>query len=293
MDVTSSKKTSHYFLVVSLVFLMAAFFPIKTNERHTNKQDLETILEKTAATCEKLMNYSLHFICEEDIQEEIFGMSLNDASIRGLFRRNETSIKRRLLQRNGYIYDYQLIRKNGKISEQRTLIEENGEEKEEKNAPIKTHIFTHRHVIFGPVGLLGKKAQENHQYKMVKETSWQGNQVFIVEASPKPNAEEEGLFGKIWIKKDDYSILRIEWNQESMGNYQNVLETARQLRAKPLITFSSDYGYEKNSIRFPSSYSVREEYLLKNGRKILRSLTTVDYKNYKFFVVETDVNFRH
>lgn len=258
----------------------AALYAVSPSE--TDKQyDLSSILQNTAAYCEKLMNQSLHFICEEHIKERSHRVS----TYVFLSYRTAPTV-------NKYVYDYQLIRKNGRISESRTLIEENGKKKKEKNAPLKTHFFTHRYVVFGPVGLLSKKAQSKHQYQIDKETTWKGHKVIIIKASPRPEISNEGLFGKVWVNKKDHTVLKIEWNQQSMGNYQKIVETAEHFKAEPRITFTSEYEFEKNGIRFPSKYSVKEEYIRHRGGNILSSLTTVEYKNYKFFVVETDVRFR-
>jgi hypothetical protein len=56
----------------------------------------------------------------------------------------------------------------------------------------------------------------------------------------------------------------------------------------PRIVLTSDYGIEKNGIRFPSRYTVQETYA-RGVRRFQRSETTVVYDQYKFFTVETIV----
>ena len=103
------------------------------------------------------------------------------------------------------------------------------------------------------------------------------------------------------------SILKIDWNPKSLGNFFNVLVLAKKFRAKPIITFSSEYGLEQKGIRFPSRYSIKEEYILNNNRLIevlfpkgLRKInrftmseTDVSYENYKFFTVEYEVKYEN
>lgn len=259
---------------------------------------LDEILKKTGKYCKRLLDSSLYFVCAEEIKERI------DYSRDALPRDQE----KRLLQpiagpnfgtksvisgvkTNKFVYDYQLIRKNNIIEETRTLLEENGQKKNEKNTPLKTEIFDHKFVVAGPVGLLSEYWQKRHDYRIIKEDESNGKKTLVVEALPKTPFEVRHLSGKIWIKKDDFSILRIEWNQKSVENFEKIEKLARNLNSTPRITQVSEYGIEKNGIRFPSRYSVREEYINRRGKSFLRSETIVIYKDYKFFTVETGVNF--
>ncbi|NOR53563.1 MAG: hypothetical protein GQ536_05705 [Candidatus Aminicenantes bacterium] len=93
------------------------------------------------------------------------------------------------------------------------------------------------------------------------------------------------------MKKSDFSILKTEWNQQSIENYDKIEELAKKLKAKPLITLVSEYAFEKKGIRFPSKYSIKEVYILRRGSRFLRSRKTVIYKDYQFFTVETDIKY--
>jgi hypothetical protein len=70
-----------------------------------------------------------------------------------------------------------------------------------------------------------------------------------------------------------------------MGNYAAIEEFAKASRAQPRIRFSSEYGFEKNGLRFPSVYGVIEAYRT-SGRTVTLSRTSVVYKDYKFFEVK-------
>lgn len=141
----------------------------------------------------------------------------------------------------------------------------------------------------GPIGLLSEFWQQYHDYKIVKEERFKGEKVVVIEAVPKYGLKLNQLFGKIWVGKSDFSILKIEWNQQAIENYEKIEELAKKLKAKPLITLVSEYAFEKKGIRFPSSYSIKEVYIVRGRRRFLRSRKTVIYKNYKFFTVETEV----
>jgi len=245
--------------------------------------DLSLILEKTAEYCSKLENASLDFVCNEEIKERLYYSRSADAIYLG----------GRFYKENKYLYDYQLIRKRGEMLEKRVLLEENGKKKLEAEAELKTKQFEHKYVIFGPIGLLSSENQPHLSYQIEKAAKLDGEKVIIIDAKPKGLQDGNRLYGKVWLREKDFSILKIEWDQSSMGNIKGIMEVAEKLKARPQITFISEYGYEKNGIRFPSRYSVIEEYIVAKGRRnrMKCSQTVVTYKNYKFFIVETRVKY--
>ncbi len=259
-------------LTILLIFIAAFLVPsvLSESDEKSGEVDLPRILKKTAAYCKRLNEIALHFICNEQIKERFY--------------------MGRFFEQNTYVYDYQLIRKAMAIEERRVLIEENGQEKREEYAELKTQRFQHEYVIFGPIGLLSKSRQQLHDYVFKKTEKHKGNKCYVIEVVPKPQTKTGGLFGKAWVRQNDCSIMKIEWNQLSMENIKGIEENARRLGAKPKITFVSEYAFEKNGIRFPSRYTVKEEYIRSNRVKI--SETIVVYKNYKFFIVETEVKIK-
>lgn len=104
-------------------------------------------------------------------------------------------------------------------------------------------------------------------------------------------AEASSLFGKAWVRERDGAVLKIEWEPGSMRNYAAIEEFAKASRAQPRIRFSSEYGFEKNGLRFPSVYGVIEAYRT-SGRTVTHSRTSVVYKDYKFFEVKVRTEVR-
>ncbi len=277
-------------LVIFLTFLSAQFFSQTDNPKMGDQEELELILKKCEEYCERLNNVSLYFVCKEEIKEKIY-------YFRSISGREVPGIPGRLghppTEENMYIYDYQLIRKGNSTNEQRILIEENGQEKNDLDAQLKTKRFQHKFIVFGPIGLLGQKQQKNYDYKILKNVNYKKEKAVILEASPKFPQEDDSLYGKIWIRKKDFAILKIEWEQESLENFEAIEKLADELEATPLITFISEFGFEKNKIRFPNKYSVVESYLPRFGveKRFIWSQTTVIYDDYKFFIVETGVKY--
>lgn len=283
-------------LKLSILFLLLLVFTIsihhlKAYPQALNQGKLKEILTECGDYCEKLSHLVLYFVCREEITERI---NLSQPKALGEFSLQDPKKIRKSTQfpgmdRNVYIYDYQVIRRKNEIKEQRILLEENGQEKNEQNAPLKTKRFKHVYMVFGPIGLLSEDNQQIYDYRIIKQTNLDGEEVFVIEATPESDVESEKLFGKIWIKKSDYSILKIEWNQTSLGNYKEIEKIASNLNAIPQITLMTEFDFENNKIRFPSKFSLEEEYIRKEGGRYKKSELIVCYKDYKFFTVETEV----
>ena len=76
-----------------------------------------------------------------------------------------------------------------------------------------------------------------------------------------------------------------------MVNYAQMLASAGE-RAVPQIAFVSEYGLEKNGVRFPTRYRITEAYRDRRGNVLFpQSETVVVYEAYKFFTVETEVRY--
>ncbi len=278
-------------LLIVLIIFTIPIHRLIARPQSVNQEEVEKVLKECADYCEKLSHLVLYFVCREEITERI---DHSEPKAIGQFssddpKRIQKKTQFPLFEKSVYIYDYQLIRRDNKTREKRILLEENGQEKNEQNAPLKTRRFKHIYMVFGPIGLLSKNNQQFYDYKIVEETKFNGEEVFIIEAAPKSNAKPDKLFGKIWIRRSDFSVLKIAWNQTSVGNYKEIEKIASQLNAIPQITFITEYDFEKNKIRFPSKYSIEEEYIKPEGGRYKKSEIIVLYKDYKFFTVETEV----
>ena len=251
--------------------------------------ELAVILEKCAAYCENLENSALYFVCTETMRDEVFEPRLQKAiwAYSGRAPRQEIVGKR--TAKNEFVYDYQLVRKNGRMAESRTLLSENGRKKQERNAELKTSGYRYKNIVFGPVVLLGRQWQSQQHYEIIGEEKVQGKRAVVIRVTPKPGKWLGYLFGTIWVGKADSSILRIEWSQESVENYRPFQAYADKLGLKPDIVLTGEYGYEKNGIRFPSKFSIREAFRYRPDREFSSYKLAVDFSAYRFFTVETEV----
>ena len=273
------------FTIISIIILIIPVLSpsiLESKDFNKNEQEaeLQVILSKAAEYCDRLDKIYLHFICTEEIKEKIYHPFL----VRGHQRR---LVGKMITEINNYLYDYQIV-KTKTVEESRILLKENGKTKQEKNAQLKTKRFFHKFVVFGPIGILSKNSQKEFHFTYIKEKKLWGKKSVLIEITPKVDSQGKKLFGKVWIDKSEYSIMKIEWNQNSMSNFGEVVTTAALLVAEPKITFSSEYRFEKNGIRFPSRYIVRENYV-RSQEILAKSELIVKYKEYKFFIVETEI----
>jgi hypothetical protein len=256
---------------------------------------LKKIFVRIKDYCLKLERAALDFTCMEKIEEKMYSLPeiQPDTTIFAPSQQvviySYQSPKRPYS--HTYVYDYQFVHKGDQKTEKRTLIEENGRKKNEKDAQLATLRVRVENALFGPIGLLGAQWQAYHDYKIIGEETQKGKKIVVIEAVPKPSLNRPHCFGRIWIREDDASIVKIAWDQTSVGNFMMIQATAQELKADPRLTSVTEYTLEKNGIRFPSKDTTEEAYLLKNGKKFIRSLTTILYRDYKFFTVELEVNY--
>jgi hypothetical protein len=195
---------------------------------------------------------------------------------------------------NKYVYDYQLIKKGEKIEESRILMKENGKKKHEENAPLKTKRFYSKRSVYGPVGFLGKEQQDKFAYKIIEEQTIKKRKTYVIEVTPKINIEGNPNYGKVWIDKEDFSVLKIEIKQESLAGFEKLQQESKEQKMSPHITTTHDYFIEKNGIRFPSKTVCTELVVAGVGlrRKSSRiSETIITYDSYRFFLVDVKIKY--
>ncbi len=252
----------------------------------------EKVLSAAAAYCRALSEASINFVCREDVRERLSGwLAGGTPKTVGPVQRGIASSRVVEDQVRDWVYDYQLVRKEGWAAETRTLLEEDGKPRTEKNATLQTSRFWHKFVVLGPVGLFSSEAQQAHDYLVVQEMEMEGEPVLVVDVRPK-GQEASSLYGTAWLRQRDGAVLKVEWEPASLSNYEGIEEAAKALRAKPRIRFTSEYAFEKNGLRFPSLYEVVEGYRLARGT-VRASETSVTYKDYKFFEVKVRAEIRH
>jgi hypothetical protein len=278
--------------------IAGAFPALSARQEPAADDKLARILEKAQEYCRKLESAALDFTCLEKVEEKTFKLpSIKpDTAVNlsgGASGRMSYSYQS---PDSGYsnqvIYDYQFVRKGGQETEKRTLIDDNGLKKHEENAQLTTLSVRAGNALFGPVGLLGAEQQAHYDYRIVDTERRKGKTYVVVEAVPKPSSSKDPAdLARIWIREDDASIVKIAWNQPYAGVFAQVKALARELEAEPDLTSTTEYDLVKNGILFPGKDTTEEAYVLKNGKRFVKSTTKIVYKSYKFTTVEAEVNY--
>jgi hypothetical protein len=270
--------------------------PSLNSQTQEYQQRLAAILRKAKGYCQRLERAALDFVCQEEVSERYDDTreAIQDYFFTGPTGRyigTEPIRMARPTQKNStYLYDYQFIRKNQQTKEKRDLLEVNGK-KSRQDSWARPSQFQYENILFGPVGLLGESWQPYHDYKIIGEDIINGEKWVVVEAILKASLDRPHAYGKVWVDEDEGSVFKIAWDQKSLGNFKIIEERAGRLKAEPQVTSLSEYGFEKNGLRFPSRDSTEEAYLKKDGKKFVRAETIIVYKNYRFFTVETEITY--
>lgn len=238
-------------------------------EQKTGKDvqmDLGRILKKCASYCEKLEYTAFYFVCKEEITEDIY--------------RGPATGK------NTYIYDYKLQKKKDEIAESRILREENGKKRYEMDADLKTNTFLSEGALFAPLGLISENVQDLYDYELAKEEEIFGRNAYVIKATPKK--ENDPNYGKLWIDKEDFSVLKIEMKQESLVGYAGLKEGLSEQGIEPVLSTTHYYDIEKKGIRFPSRTDFLENYKGLSrfrSRETRRSRTVIEFSDYQFLIL--------
>lgn len=261
-----------------------------------NQQRLAAILTKARGYCQRLERAALDFVCQEEVSEryDVTRETTQDLLVpgqkTGYVGTQPIQMESPVKATNRFLYDYQFVRKNQQTKEKRDLLEVNGKKSRQDSYAAPTQ-FQYENILFGPIGLLSESWQPYHDYKITGEELINGVTWVVMEAILKASSGRHHAYGRIWVKEADGSVFKIAWDQKSLGNFQVIEERAKKLKAEPQVTSLSEYGFEKNGLRFPSRDSTEEAYIEKDGKKFVRAETIIVYKNYKFFTVETEIKY--
>lgn len=266
------------------------------------------VLKGVRDYCRRLERAALDFVCMEEVSEKIdASREKREADVRvdprmasgvggvgrmgnagPLMTFNPNSPRK---SENRYLFDYQFVRQHGQVKENRVLLEKDGKKAKPKEQPPQMAVFSFSEILLNPVKLLDETVSEYYDYRLLREDELAGTKVWILEVSPRLSIKGY-LGGRLWIDQRDSSVLRIEWDPTTFGHYDAIRQNAAAYKGTPAVTSYTDFGVAKNGVRFPSLDFTEEAYVDAGGKKFVRSLTQVTYKDYKFFTVETEATFK-
>ncbi len=256
---------------------------------------LPDLLARTSAYCEKIKSLALFYVCDEKIESVRFVYKQRridagpvEGADRAFAKTWRTKFEPRGSKKRTYLYDYQLINEAGKLTERRTLLEENRKKMNQEVPALKDIRFSGQYLVFGPVGFLSKSWQSHFRYEVVGRETADGKEAVVVRCEPKVRGGDNDNAGRVWLDAGDASILRIEWEPSSIQGYDEQAPEGYRKR----VMWTVDYGTEKNGVRFPSRQIVSEFLLDEKDLKIPLEQVTFDYLDYKFFKVGVEIKYR-
>jgi hypothetical protein len=235
--------------------------------------EMGAILEGAADYCGKLKQSAFHFFCTEKIVETISG-------------------------KYGWVskftFNYQLLKKENEIQEQRKLISKKKEHEDEENAMATLRAyFLAEKVVFVPIDLFARERQPLYEYRFIAYEKKKGIRCAVIEILPRNPEDTRLVNGQAWIDMADHSVLKIQVNPRSVVGYEKLQAIARDLNAK--LHLNLEISFEKTHIglRFPSLIVISERY--RGGKLHMaaqvglegweRNRTEYSYRDYRFFEV--------
>jgi hypothetical protein len=274
------------FLAISLSILFHAHTPASLNSQNS-QEILSQILNKTADYCERVKGIALYYVCIENTKDKIFFYRSSRSIKKSPYGESELVPSRILtLKRTrnySYSFDYQLIKQGEELKEQRIPLK-----KKKKNAELDVR-YNAKYLVYGPVGFLSRYWQDYFDYEITGEERIDETLATVIKATPKPNNEENRNFARMWIDGKDGSILQIEWEPESILDYEGKTIRSLSEELETAVVWKVTYGIEKNGVRFPSRQHIQEFLVAEDKKRYMRNEITTVFENYKFFIVETEI----
>lgn len=281
-------------LSILLFIISVQIYSQLDNSKNSDQAQLELILKKCAEYCERVKSIAMFYVCQEEIKESTnFYRTTNTLrttpyGITEIVPGGALKLKR--TRKSSFLYNYQLINKEEKLHEQRTLLKKNNRKKQLEDAELEVR-FNAKYLVYGPVGFLSRYWQNFFSYEIIGQESLGEIQATIIRASPKPNNKDNWNFAKIWINEKDKSILQIEWGSGSIDDFggKNIASMSGDFRTDTIVR--ATYLIEKNGVRFPSLQLIQEFLVSESGKRYLRHEMTTVFNDYKFFIVDTEIKY--
>lgn len=307
MRIDGFRRTAGFLFI--LAFVLSCGLPAQeiTTQKTIDPFQLALVLKSARQYCQRLERAALDFVCQEEVSEKIDLTRYNEPNLvtqvpgPGSVSGNWYSTHRAELRfdrpasgktQNSYLFDYQFVRKAGEVKESRVLLEKNGKKAGQKDEPPKTETFQYADILLAPVRLLDERFEAYYDYRLLREDELNGVKAWVLDVVPRLSVVDVYLAGKIWLSQGDSSVLKIDWDPATFGKYETILLRAKKYKSEPQVTSRTEFGFEKNGLRFPSLDLTEEAYVDNDGNKFIRALTQIAYKEYKFFTVETETDFK-
>jgi len=263
-------------------------------------KELQMVLDRCAEYCLKLSESALYYICHEKIRENTkriiedtwsYGGGLKDLRSDQHMVVNFEVLSMGKNERENFVYDYQLIKKQGAIQERRILMDKDKENIDLEDPSQGTKQIYSIKSILVPVQLLGIEHCSKYSFELADDERIKGKSAYVVKAYPKSGLTGNIKHGTVWVDKTDFRIVKTEIESNFVEGFEHILEECSHYYLNPHFKSTHYYEIEKNDLLFPCRSEIRVEYSgFFRYKRQLKSEIKIEYDNYKFFTVETDHN---
>ncbi len=260
------------------------------------------VLAQSGQYSRRLSDAVMDFICEEMIRDTHFSLRNNlkienDLILVGKEReypRIAAMIPHFVMdpsktKRITYVCDYQVIRKDGALSERRILLKENRISFHDPAKLLEDRRIALLSPLFAPLRLLLPEKQSAFFFRIREEDTIRGRRAYLLEASPK-SGDEDGIgSARVWIDKEKFTILKCEIEGIPVEGYEDILEDCANLNIRPSFVTTHEYKLEKEGILFPWRSRVRVGYPdISPEVSIPINDIVFSYDQYRFFTVSSE-----
>lgn len=280
------------FTIIFLIGLESSILPKLAHSVPKPKEyspELKKILERSGEYCERIKDIALLYVCKEKIVNTYYKFQKTKYWDHFF---NIPNYREKQKTKKTLTYDYQLIKKQDELTERRILIEENGVEKYDKNIGAPPLKYFSRYIVYGPVGFLSQYWQDYFHYYLLREEKLNGQECYVIQAVPTEPREENYNKAEIWVDREDYSILKIRWSPVSIQNYEETSPPSVTDQFQKDVIWTVTYRIEKNKVQFPDKQVIKETITNTKGKEVLWDEIVINYMDYKFFVVETKIDYK-
>ncbi|MGD2089776.1 MAG: hypothetical protein PVH61_26615 [Candidatus Aminicenantes bacterium] len=276
--------------------------------------ELEELLRGAAQYCEKLKKAAFHYLCKEkivetqkplafgaDTQSDVASQQNNMFYARASGWVQREIVDQTKIQKNEY--NYRLKKLGDRVREEREVRVENTVENETPPPVIidindirKSIRFLSSKAVFGPITLLDARRQNKYHFRLLGYQKLKDRPTAIIEAYPKNEKDSQFIYGKIWIDREDFSVLKIKANPNSILGYDKLEKLAEELNTRLFLDLETEFFKYRDGIRFPTQIHFKEGYKgglfirqFRGSRKWTRTDNLTTYSDYLFFNVDMDV----
>lgn len=241
-----------------ILLLVVAALPLRSGT--ADPPLIQTILDGTAAYCDRLEHAAFRFTCLERVKQ-----------------------RSRRWGRHKFVYDYQLIKEGEEIQERRILKEKDGESVSSSdtaaNQRFSAELFSFRAAL-APIYLFGSEFRHRFRFavtgkrKILGRSAWEVT-VFRRPDSPLPaplvvrkQNNQAGLAPvggesrvvAAWIDREDFSVLGFQVYPAGIAGYNDIVEAAfrqgLEVKARDIHIF----GLLREGIRYPTRTEITLTY---------------------------------